>query len=325
MLDEKIILKFLRGECNEQELQAIKSHIDQSDEAAEELFKLRQTYRMLEAERMSDAEVNAAYNRLNERLSQKVQARKAEIRHIKMRRIASVAASIVAVVAIGVVLLWHRGNSNMLVAQAPDDSVIQVSLIDGTKVWLHNGAKLRYPKSFNNSVRKVELQGEGYFEVAKDRIHPFLVQGNSIKVKVLGTKFAFKATGKSSQVNLLEGSVEVQELARHGMVMLSPGQTASIDSITGTLRVSERQHAELSAIWHDDLIPFSNATVAEIARTLQYIYHEKIYVADDVDTATTYTGSVKRKGTVEDVLEALTNTLPITYKKTTNHIVLSNK
>lgn len=321
MLDETILMKFLQGTCNEEELQQVEDYIKESETHGRDLFELRKMDRLLQARAIKDSEVSAAYDHMWRRIALHEEAAVRSARQIWIRRIVRVAASVAAIVVLGTLLFLPRGEK-MLTAQALGDSVTRVTLADGTHVWLRPGAGLRYPESFDGDLREVQLSGEGYFEVTKDRHHPFVVQGNALSVKVLGTKFTFSSADASSEVSLLEGSVQVDEKKNGGRVLLAPGQKASIDQATGGLQVTSGRHVYLNAVWHNDKIPFQNATLPDIIDELQYVYHVKIRLEGNPDTHTTYNGVVSRASRVEDVLKGLSFTLPITYYRQGNSLVV---
>ena len=321
MLDETILMKFLQGTCNEEELQQVEDSIQESETTGRDLFELRKLDRLLQTRAFKNSEVSDAYDRMHRRIALHEQATARLARRIWIRRIARVAASVAAIVVLGTLLFLPRGEK-MLTAQALGDSVTRVTLADGTHVWLRPGAELCYPKSFDDDLRKVQLSGEGYFEVTKDRHHPFVVDGSALSVKVLGTKFTFSSADSSSEVSLLEGSVQVDEKEKGGRVLLSPGQKASIDQSTGNLQVTSGRHVYLNAVWHNDRIPFHNVTLPGIIDELQYVYHIKIRLEGNVDSHTTYNGEVPRASRVEDVLKDLSFTLPITYHKQGNSLVV---
>lgn len=80
----------------------------------------------------------------------------------------------------------------MLVATANKGIVEEVTLPDGTKVWLNNSATLRYPRKFSDTERNVYLEGEAYFKVTRNAQQPFIVESDAMRVRVLGTVFNFK-------------------------------------------------------------------------------------------------------------------------------------
>lgn len=110
-----------------------------------------------------------------------------------------------------------------------------VRLPDGTEVFLNASSSLTYPSSFAHlKQRQVELAGEGYFEVAKDKKHPFIVQTDQQTVQVLGTHFNINAykDEKATKTTLLEGSVEISRLTNTAhtkeTIVLKPSQQATL-------------------------------------------------------------------------------------------------
>jgi ferric-dicitrate binding protein FerR (iron transport regulator) len=112
----------------------------------------------------------------------------------------------------GVEGVHSPGAKDMLTASTPRGGTYQITLPDGTKVWLNAASSLKFPSTFKElKNRKVELTGEGYFEVAKDKAHPFIVATSKQEVEVLGTHFNINsyADEPNTKTTLLEGSVRV--------------------------------------------------------------------------------------------------------------------
>src|SRR5690606_25962513 len=110
----------------------------------------------------------------------------------------------------------------------------QVTLPDGTKVWLNAASSLKYPVAFNDTERKVELTGEAYFEVAKDKNKPFKVLADKQEIKVLGTHFNVNAyTDEASiKTTLVEGRVQVGLRNTSTAHILRPGQQSELSGNT---------------------------------------------------------------------------------------------
>jgi ferric-dicitrate binding protein FerR (iron transport regulator) len=112
----------------------------------------------------------------------------------------------------------NNARGGLLTAATPCGGTYQITLPDGTKVWLNAASSLKFPASFGSlKTRSVELTGEGYFEVAKDKAHPFIVVTEKQEVEVLGTHFNINsyADEASTKTTLLEGSVRVVYALRH--------------------------------------------------------------------------------------------------------------
>ena len=147
-----------------------------------------------------------------------------------------------------------------------------------------------------------------------------------IVVQVLGTKFNFKASPscRIAEASLIEGEIKVKGNKDEGSITLVPGQRVELNTVTGRMNVRESNTA-LDAVWHDNLIPFKNANIFSIAETLETLYKVDIILSPDIDGTETYSGVLRKKESVGDVLEILQNTLHICYEIRQNTIFLSQK
>lgn len=115
----------------------------------------------------------------------------------------------------------------------------QLTLRDGTRVWLNSESQLIYPSKFTGSERKVRLSGEAYFEVHHDPYHPFIVETNYLSATVLGTEFNVRAyTRKDANIVLVNGRVAVGSAGSDKQQILVPGQKASLTG-NGSVSISE--------------------------------------------------------------------------------------
>lgn len=338
-INDTILIKFLNGECNEEELREISQWIKSSPDHEAELFRLEQVHREVAAAEMSKREVEQSLRRLHERLDNEAEQEKdAETPSPTVmalspspsrfrRRVMRVAAVFIGLVALTAAVWWFSGKGGavfgpkMIVAEAVGTSPRSVALPDGSQVWLRPGSSLSYPENFAKKERRVELQGEGYFEVSHNARWPFVVSGDKADVRVLGTKFVFRIDSKANQalVSLIEGSVEVSDEKHRGAVVLKPGQRATLDLLNGRQTV-ENVNTSLDAVWHDKLIPFTNASTKDIARTLEQLYGVKVIVSEDVDEHHTFSGVVSLADNIDSVLSLISNTVPISYHRKGNTV-----
>ncbi|HEV3224165.1 MAG TPA: FecR domain-containing protein [Puia sp.] len=159
----------------------------------------------------------------------------------------------------------------------PAGGEYEVRLSDGTRVWLNASSSLKYPEGFTDSVRKVELTGEGYFEVAKDAAHPFIVSKGNNEVRVLGTHFNVNGytDNRETIVTLAEGSVEL-----NASVMLKPGEQGSIDP-DGRIQTSPAD-LETALAWKDGQFIFKKTPMEQIMRQVSHWYDARIIYQDNV-------------------------------------------
>ena len=166
----------------------------------------------------------------------------------------------------------------------PKGRQFQVTLPDGTRVWLNAASSLRYPTAFTGKDRTVMVTGEAYFEVVRDATHPFLVQINpETMVEVLGTHFDINAYPDEASINttLLEGSVRVH--TGNEKAVLEPGQQAQTGQAgpegrlyragsSATIKIIAKADLEKVMSWKNGVFDFQDATLEEVMRQLQRWY-----------------------------------------------------
>ncbi len=320
--NETILIKFLNGECDTEELRALDDWLDADSENAATLFRLESLHRQVGAATMSAREVTQHLNKLHRRTNARRPQRTANLR-TWLRR----AAIMTGVIVLGALAFWLTGansplrSTKMLTATATGDHPRMVRLTDGTMVWLKAGSLLRYPQTFNGRERRVELCGEAYFEVTKNRHLPFVVDGDSVEVQVLGTKFDFSVNDNkhSASVSLIEGTVEVKDVEREARLLLKPRQRVMINTKTGQQHV-EDMDTRIVAAWHNRLVPFVNANVNDIARTLEELYGIRVHVASSTDVTSTFSGAVSLTNDIDSVLNLIKSTVPIRYHRKGNTV-----
>lgn len=193
----------------------------------------------------------------------------------------------------------------------------QVTLQDGTKVWLNAGSSLRFPTSFPGNDRHVQLTGEAYFEVAKDKAKPFLVTVNtttdkSMTVQVLGTHFNINAYPDEQQniTTLLEGSVKVNY--DHTNLLLVPGKEAILHKISGKMDIKEADTEEAVA-WKNGYFLFNNDKIENVMRQISRWYNIEVIYQGDVSKKA-IGGSLSRHKNVSEILRMLELTGAVHFK-----------
>lgn len=158
----------------------------------------------------------------------------------------------------------------------PNGGQYQVMLQDGTKVWLNAVSILRFPVSFSGSARQVELEGEAYFEVAKNTGKPFIVQLKRQQITVLGTHFNVMAYGDERilKTTLLEGSLRVSN--NNAAVLLKSGEMAVLNG-SEQLAVNHDADTGEETAWKDNLFNFRDAGIEEVMRQAARWYNIRVH------------------------------------------------
>lgn len=325
-LNEDIIIRYLENRCSEEDFVLINEWMKESDENAGELFRMEEIYQLGKFPFEEENLVAKAERRLGRRLEQENQKRQ-EV--FKLKSVLRYAAAIVGVIVLAAGLAyWFRNKAEeLVVASAAHGQVREMLLPDGTKVWLNQSSVLKYPRAFEGKERHVYLDGEAYFEVARNHEKPFTVKSQAMDVRVLGTSFNIKCRPDNSfaETTLVEGEVEVKDKSDKGRITLLPGQKAVLNRVTGRMQVKQVD-PKMEIVWHNDLIPFEKSSIFQIAAALERFYGVKIILSPDVDSTNTYSGVLKKKDNIESVLKSLRNSIPFNYKKVDdNNIFISSE
>lgn len=192
----------------------------------------------------------------------------------------------------------------------PRGGEFQIILPDGTKVWLNAASSLKFPTQFSQTERKVELQGEGYFEVAKNTTSPFIVSTKKQNVTVLGTHFNINSYEDEGSVKttLIEGSVQVSlgsitkgDESRTAKVRLKPNQQSILAG--AGLNVID-VNGEESIAWKDGYFNFQHADLPMVMRQLSRWYDIDVVYQGEIPSET-FTGKVYRNMNISEVFEVL--------------------
>ena len=185
----------------------------------------------------------------------------------------------------------------------PRGGQYQVVLPDGSRVWLNAASSLHFPSAFKGKQRVVELTGEAYFEVSKNKKKPFLVKVGDMAVKVLGTHFNINAYPDENAIktSLLKGSVNISK----GTVsqMLRPGEQAILQNSTDKVEIRNADMNEVVA-WKNGLFQFDGATITTIMREIGRWYNVKIEYSGKVPQRQ-FEGKISRDAQLYDVLRIL--------------------
>ena len=227
-------------------------------------------------------------------------------RRLWWTRVAAVAAVVLVCLAGG----WCVYESLRPVAMQTVSTLAEtrtVTLPDHTEVTLNRYSSLVYPSRFKDGQRRVSLQGGAYFEVAKDKERPFVVQTDAVDVQVLGTHFDVEAYDADNEVRttLLEGSVAVSLKPVGERLVLKLNERAIYNKVEGTLHKETVVVAGNSPDWSRGMLRFSQEPLEEIVRRLANTYHADIRIADAELAAYRLTAAFHLTEPLEQVLQLL--------------------
>jgi transmembrane sensor len=219
----------------------------------------------------------------------------------------------------------------------------QIVLPDGSKVWLNAGSTLDYPKQFNGKTRAVQLQGEAYFEVAKNAEHPFIVHTKTFDIKVLGTGFNVRAypDEDSAVTSLVHGSVEVITAGKEKRsILLKPNEKITLATIITAQEATEKTNVTETALlntvpekmmliddtvqqetaWVKNQLAFKKMPFVKVAQLLENWFGTEIRFKNEDKKTLTFRG-VFEEQSLEEILSILEATGTFHYKKDSSGII----
>jgi transmembrane sensor len=198
--------------------------------------------------------------------------------------------------------------------ETPDKSEYMITLADGTVVWLNAGSKIRYPVKFVKNERRIELSGEAYFEVTKDKTKPFIIDIGANSVQVLGTSFNVKAYKNDHDIHttLVEGSVR----------MMTPAQSMDLKPNEQGIINLRTQHitkipvdVSLYTSWKNGRFVFEDQPLSEIMSAISRWYGIDVVFENQGARNVTFTGTLKRYDSLNKVINMLEMTEQVKFKK----------
>lgn len=191
----------------------------------------------------------------------------------------------------------------------------QLILADGSKVWLNSASSLRFPTAFTGNKREVELDGEGYFEVAKNAAKPFHVLTNGQDVEVLGTHFNVNAYKDEENIKttLLEGRVKVGQTAdgkqqtaenKNYEVILKPGEQSVLSGTHSPFTIDHSPDLDQVMAWKNGWFEFDNSDLKTIMRQISRWYDVDIRYEVKPNNET-YGGRISRNLNLSNILKML--------------------
>lgn len=261
-------------------------------------------------------------------------ARNRAMRYRNRAAVLTMASSLAAVILLGVFLFTSIRNGSQSdtaslseKAQAacikvPMASTTEVTLPDGTNVFLNAGSSLSYGKHFNKKDRNVYLQGEAYFDVVKNADLPFIVHTEKCKMTVLGTRFnVYSYAGEgSTYAALIEGSLRFE--AGESSVLISPDEMAAFDGMSIIKSIVD---AEQYISWINGEITYDEISLSEFLSRLSRLYN--VEVSNEVSSLDSrkFRASFTQKESIENILKAVGDLLPISYTRRDGGYMIKEK
>jgi transmembrane sensor len=311
MIDRKILLKFISGKSSLQEKNAVLDWIDQDEDNLNEFIAQKNQYVFDKMDSYGKGKRRPIFN------------------FGSLARYAAVFVLAVTVTALG---YYFYDNDTQGVVHNQTAATFKymvntgvkgmVVLPDGSKVWLNSSSHLICPQEFSNDVREVEIDGEGYFEVVKNKDWPMIVKtSKDYSVKVTGTSFNLSSYSDDDKlvVTLISGEVSLINKKQNKEIKMVPNQELVV--LLEKPQINENVDTNKKTAWKEGLLLFENTPMKEVIKKLERWYGVFIEVKDQDIFDERFTAKFKSES-ISQVLEILKLSSNIKYSIDGTNITL---
>jgi ferric-dicitrate binding protein FerR (iron transport regulator) len=357
----EIIVKYHSGRATVEDKKTLYNWLEEGEENKKYYDQISDIwYSVVNYDEKLEYDTLSALNTIKSKMNREKRLFPANIRRqqTKTRQVFSwflrVAAVLIIVFSLGTTcyylfgkLIFNRNINELTTITAPIGSKSKITLADGTKVWLNAGSTIKYNENFNNKDRNIELTGEGYFDVAKNKALPFIVNTYEIRIMALGTSFNVKAYPDEGSVEttLVSGSLIIEHVKNGKKMFLSPNQRATYFKKEGNVYLSEvesksiggekeetlqkikgkilrikKVETDVFTAWKDNRLVFRNESFRSLAVKLERWFDVKINILNKEILDFHFNGTIENE-TIQDIMEIIKYTLPIQY--TIKHNVIT--
>lgn len=240
-----------------------------------------------------------------------------------LNKIFRIAAAVILVSGLGLVLGRYWMGLSLQTIRTAANEVKQISLPDGSTVWLNQHSMLSFEKSFKGDIRAVSLEGEAFFEVAKNPEKPFVITSEQSVTQVLGTSFNLNTRkGEEATLAVVTGKVSFSSPQTKNEVIVTANESAVI-SKDGQAVKSDKSDLNAFA-WKTNTLSFNDASLKEVFASLEHYFGIKMTVEDERIYNCHFTGEFV-KPTFKQVMDVIGKTLQLTYEKKGKQILVKGK
>ncbi len=216
----------------------------------------------------------------------------------------------------------------MVIKRTDKGEKLSTKLPDGSLVILNANSKITYPGKFSGSTRNITLEGETFFDIEKDRMHPFVIRTGHFKTVVLGTSFAIRENSDRNTFKLavVTGRVAVSKKSDktgREIVYVHPKQVVSYSSADNSFKQTPYDYTELIS-WKDGVLYFKNANFSEVKRKLENWYGVTFTVNAVIDSKKDFTGQFRNEN-LKAVLEGLSFSFNFNFVIKDNSVTINKK
>lgn len=319
-MNKELIDKFFSGKCSSEEAATFLKWLQSKKSDSDLEAYLEKHWQEMDEEATLSPQI---LQKLNNIIDEGQDKKQRERRYLS--KVVSLAASIAifCLLTFGLFHYLQQENDSKILASQQFKQVtkstakgqkLTINLPDGSIVMLNSASDITYPEVFTDSIRKVVLQGEAFFQVKKADM-PFIVATGDVQTKVLGTSFniRYRPDEAATEVSLLTGRVNVDSKSNEKEIELLPGERLVYQRTENSFS-KENYLYKKDFGWKEGILYFDHASILEVAKALENWYGVKIAVIKTPGNSRHFTGSFKNEN-LENVMESLSFTFKFNYEK----------
>jgi transmembrane sensor len=315
-MNTELLIKYIEGDATDLEKVSVTNWLDADTENMKEYLALHKLHDITIWQTSPTAKSEQETTSKDSRRSRK----------ITFSEVMKYAAILVVAIIVSRYVFPEIKSVDQVAMQSlyvPAGQRAEITLEDGTKVWLNANTTLTFPNQFSGKTREVSINGEGYFEVVSNKLKPFIVKTDKYNIKVLGTKFNVMAYSgnKKFETALFEGTVEVLKPGGSKGTLIQPDQRIFQENEQLSIApITDLNHQ----LWKEGIISFQDESFTELVNKLQLYFDMKIEVKNDKILNYQCTGKFRTKDGVEHILKVLQlrNKFNYTIDEKTNTITI---
>jgi len=307
-----IIARVLSGESSSGDILSLSEWLNENQNNREEFHRLKTYWDADVAFKYSVAPTLSA-----EELQQKINIQEKRIKKIYLRKNAvSLIAAVALLFIISTAFLFYYTNNyaSEYYTLLTDEHKSGFTMEDGTVVTLNKNSRLSYSDKYGKNKREVKLEGEAFFEVAKDTGKPFEVEMNGVSVVVLGTHFNIKADVGSDHITatLVEGAICFEGPEEN--IVMTPNQQLIYNRSDNKIDIKQVD-TDIFTAWKNGLLKYKSIPFIELIEELKNIYHVDIQIESKelMRPTETVTGTFSSEQNIEQILKVISRSLPIRW------------
>ncbi len=326
-IPEDIIIRYFQHTATEEESRQLHQWLHEDEKNVELFYQLEEIWNS--RNQIDESVIRNGW----ERLHSNMQPGKSEVVTVPRKRI-PVWMRYAAAACIGILVvatIWISSENGIINLGKPvvqnvvfnRNGVEMLLLPDSSRIWINENSKITYPEEFNKKERLVQLDGKAYFDIRKNERKPFIVRMNKIDVEVTGTEFFIETTPLHTLITLISGSVQVKRNDINKSANLTPGQEASITADKDEITITTVDTGFYVA-WKDGTYRFEEEPFGKIAKFLAWRFNLDINIAESLKEKR-FTGRVNSEENIYEVLDKISQSIPISYVITDETATISER